>query len=63
MLVFLVLGGTAALVGGIGYFVLGGSWVAFGAGVWLVVAGAALGTVPLVAWAFRRFDVARDTPA
>jgi hypothetical protein len=32
------------------------------AAAWLVLTGLSLGVVPLVASAFRRFDVARDTP-
>jgi hypothetical protein len=33
------------------------------AGAWIVVLGGGIGIVPLVVLAFKRFDVARDTPA
>jgi hypothetical protein len=33
------------------------------AGVWLVVLASGLALVPLIVFAFHRFDVARDTPA
>jgi hypothetical protein len=53
---------TAAMIGLVCYLLLGRSMVAAVTAAWLVVAGFAAGLVPLVAWAFRRFDVARDTP-
>jgi hypothetical protein len=57
-----LLGGLATLAGLLGYFLTGQSWVAALATSWLVLAAFAVGLVPLIALAFRRFDVSRDTP-
>jgi len=57
-----LLGGLAILAGVLGYFLAGQSPVAALFASWLVLAALAVGLVPLIALAFRRFDVARDTP-
>ena len=54
--------GIAALPGLAAYYLAGGSWLAAGAAAWVGVAGLAMSLVPLIAIAFNRFDVARDTP-
>lgn len=54
--------GAAALVAVPIYLLLGRSLPAAMAAAWLVLAGFAVGQVPLIVLAFRRFDVARDTP-
>jgi hypothetical protein len=66
---FLILGFIGGLTGlacGIVYlmleFIKGPSLLATLATAWLILSGFAIGVVPLVACAFRRFDVARDTP-
>jgi Putative ABC exporter len=53
---------SATLVGAIVYLVTGRSWLAAVIAAWLVLAAYAAGMVPLVALAFRQYDVARDTP-
>lgn len=53
---------AAALAGLVGYFLGGRSWAGALAAAWLVLALCALALVPLMALAFQRFDVARDTP-
>jgi Putative ABC exporter len=55
--------GLAALVGTIVYFLDGRNAVPAIACSWLTMVAAALGLVPLVGEAFRRFDVSRDVPA
>ena len=62
MLVLLALCGLAAGLGGIAYFVCGGSWIAALSAVWLVLAAFGVLLVPCVAAAYRRFDVSLDTP-
>jgi Putative ABC exporter len=54
--------GAAALIAVPAYFLLGRNLPAAVAAAWLVLAAFALGQVPLIVLAFRRFDVARDTP-
>jgi hypothetical protein len=54
--------GVAAGFGGLVFFLIE-SWPATLGVVWVVVAGFIAGFVPLVAMAFKQFDVARDTPA
>jgi hypothetical protein len=61
-LALLLLVGAAALAATVVYFVSGGSWPAALAVAWLMLAGFVAGLVPLLALAFQRFDVARDTP-
>jgi hypothetical protein len=65
-LVLAVVIGPALLAAGIAYGVaslLGGNeLVAAVATAWLILTGLSAGIVPLVAQAFRSFDVARDTP-
>ncbi len=55
--------GTAAAAGALAFAISGGSWIVALAMAWLVLAGLAVGIVPCVAWAYRRFDVSMDTPA
>ncbi len=55
--------GTAAAAGALAFAISGGSWIVTLAVAWLVLAGLAVGIVPCVAWAYRRFDVSIDTPA
>jgi hypothetical protein len=69
MLLFLGKGLCLALVAGVAgavalvtSLVAGLNWLVILAAVWIVVTGFAVGLVPLVALAFRNFDVARDTP-
>ncbi len=62
LLALWLVGGLAALAGFIAYLVGGGSAVAAGVVGWVVLAGFVVGLVPLLALAFRHFDVARDTP-
>jgi hypothetical protein len=62
MLALVVILGVAALFGFIVSLPLGMNWVVVAAVGWLVLAGFVVGLVPLVALAFRHFDVARDTP-
>jgi hypothetical protein len=54
--------GTAALIAVPAYFLLGHNLPAALAVAWSVLAGFAVGQVPFIALAFRRFDVTRDTP-
>ncbi len=62
VLVLLALCGLAAGLGGIAYFVCGGSWIAALSVAWLVLATFGVILVPCVAAAYRRFDVSLDTP-
>lgn len=57
-----VVGGTAGLIGGIGYLLSNDARLGILA-AWPVVAVAGLVLVPLVGKAFEWFDVGRDTPA
>lgn len=52
--------GLAAGLGALAFFVANESWPAAIAAGWLGLAATGLGIVPLVAQAFRQFDVARD---
>ncbi len=58
-----VVGGLAAGLGAGVYYLTGQSWLPAIVMVWLVLAVFAAALLPLVALAFDRFDVARDTPA
>jgi hypothetical protein len=62
LLVLQLMAGMAALVGVVAYLAAGRSLVVAAAAGWVVLAGLAAALVPLVALAFRGFDVARDTP-
>ncbi len=55
--------GAAAALGAAGYWISGGSWIAALTLSWagLLLCGCLI--VPCIAWAFRKFDVAADTPA
>jgi hypothetical protein len=53
---------SAAMVGALAYFLTGRSLPAALIVAWLVLAAYAGGMVPLIALAFRQYDVARDTP-
>ena len=55
--------GAAAALGAAGYWISGGSWVAALALSWLGLLFCGCLVVPCIAWAFRKFDVAIDTPA
>ncbi len=57
-----VAGGLAALLGVLAYLLTGGNWLAGVLVAWLVLVGCAIALMPLLALAFRQFDVARDTP-
>jgi hypothetical protein len=61
-----LIGGATGLVAVPVYFLMdlaqGPSWLASLTVAWLLLTGFAIGLVPLVALAFRRFDVARDMP-
>jgi hypothetical protein len=59
---FGVAGVTTFLVAALVYFLTGRSLPAALAAAWVVLSGFAAGLVPLAALAFRRYDVARDTP-
>jgi hypothetical protein len=52
-----------AAVGTIGYILGNKSWPAFGAVMWMALVLVALGTIPLLARAYARFDPSVDTPA
>ncbi len=54
--------GSAGLVGVLVYLAAGRSWPPALIAAWLVLAAYAIGMIPLVALAFRKFDVSRDTP-
>lgn len=63
---FVVLGfafGLGAGLGGLTYWLTGGSWAAAGIMAWLVMALEASALVPCVAWAFNHFDPSTDVPA
>lgn len=57
MLFLGVISAVAATCGFVVYFLCGESEAAFVIVAWLVLAAAAIGMLPAVAWAFRRFDV------
>ncbi len=57
-----VVGGVAGGVGAVVAFVTERVWLG-AAAAWPVVAGFAVGLIPLVSLAFKQFDVGRDTPA
>jgi hypothetical protein len=57
-----LVGGVSALVAVPVYFLTGRSMPAALTTAWLVITGFAAGLVPLIALAFRRFDVAREIP-
>jgi hypothetical protein len=66
MLCLSLIGGVAAVAGVIIYhglaFLGDLRWLMIITTVWLLLAAAASGLVPLLVLAFRRFDVAQDTP-
>jgi hypothetical protein len=55
--------GAAAALGAGGYWIAGGSWAAALVLSWLGLLLCGCLVVPLIAWAYRRFDVSTDTPA
>jgi hypothetical protein len=55
--------GIPAAMGGAAYFLVGGSWPAFVATAWLLLAAELVPLAMAVAWAFARFDVSTQTPA
>ncbi|MBN2309604.1 MAG: hypothetical protein JXR94_11565 [Candidatus Hydrogenedentes bacterium] len=55
--------GIAFAAGAVVYWLAGGSMVAGGAAAWFVLAAVAASSIPLGAWAFRRFDISTDMPA
>jgi hypothetical protein len=55
--------GVPALVGAMIYFASGHSWIVAGPVAWLLCVILSFTPVPLVAWAFKHFDVASDMPA
>jgi hypothetical protein len=57
-----VAGGSAAVAATVTYVLTGASWAAAVTVGWVILTGYALTLVPLMALAFRAFDVARDTP-
>jgi hypothetical protein len=61
-LLLLVALSLAAAVGTLGYILGNRSWPAFGAVAWVALSLVALGTIPLVARAYARFDPSVDTP-
>jgi hypothetical protein len=66
MVVLGAVGVILGVVGGISYLVVhlagGPAWLVTGIAVWFVFVGCAAALVPLIALAFSRFDVTRDTP-
>ncbi len=54
--------GIPTLIGFLVYYLLGQSWIAGLSTTWVLLVGIVLGLLPLLALAFRNFDVARDTP-
>jgi len=63
MLVLALCCGAAAALGALVYWISGESWVAALAMSWLGLLFCGCLLVPCIAWAFRKFDVATDTPA
>jgi hypothetical protein len=55
--------GAAAALGAAGYWITGGSWAVTLALSWLGLLFCGCLVIPLIAWAYRRFDVSTDTPA
>jgi hypothetical protein len=53
---------VTALTAGLTYVISGESWLATGLVVWLLLAAMGAALVPVLAFFFQRFDVARDTP-
>jgi hypothetical protein len=62
LLGLMVMVGLALAAGAAVLLLTGGELAAAGAAAWVVSAALAAALVPLLAHAFRRFDVARDTP-
>lgn len=66
MIILLVVGPLSGLIGFVVYLLAGKAWQpGVAAGIvtaWLSLIAMAAGTVPILASAFRRFDVAQDTP-
>jgi hypothetical protein len=54
--------GSATLAGTLAFLLAGQSWLAALAAGWATLTAFAVGLVPLIALAFRQYDVARDTP-
>jgi hypothetical protein len=61
--ILLVVGGVAGLAGAIVYFITGESWLPAVAVAWMVVVVAGVAMLPVVSFAFQKFDVSRDVPA
>jgi hypothetical protein len=55
--------GLSALVGLAVAWLMGWNWTAGLVAAWIVAVAVAVTLLPPIAWAFRRFDVAADTPA
>jgi len=63
MLILAACCGMAALWGFIAYLIFGNSAMAAGIAGWFALTVIATATIPGVAWAYRQYDVSRDTPA
>jgi hypothetical protein len=62
MFLFGVCVASAAIPGAIAYWLSGWSWSAFFITSWLVMLVESAAIIPLIAWAFERFDVSADMP-
>jgi hypothetical protein len=62
MIVLMIAGGIAAVAGLIAW-VMTQSWLAVGAAALGILLMAVAGLLPLLVWAFERYDVSLDTPA
>jgi len=60
--ILILTGGLAAGIGGVAFVVSGKATAAFVVGAWLSVFLMSAGMVPLMTFAYQRFDPSRDTP-
>lgn len=61
-LLLIVCGGTAGLIGGVAYWLLGRDKLVFLLTTWAALTLQSTLIIPCAAWAYRRFDVSLDTP-
>jgi hypothetical protein len=62
VMLLLIVAAMAAGVGGVAYRLCDSSRIAFWIGTWLAAVLLAIGLVPAVSWAYRRYDPSTDTP-
>ena len=62
LMAIMILAGVACGIGGLAYLAAGRLTIVFPVATWVTAAVLAVGTVPLVAWTFARYDMSEQAP-